>query len=259
MQDKEKEQGGSSDSRTAEMVAVPDGDTNNPNIGPLPTPSAAPSVEATDAPPLLLKSVGIDLGEYDAAHQTVGDLAFTKKKLQFGVLFSEFGFTIPADQTRNGQAKENPQPTWLVPLGTKVHALVDGVVVHVTKLYSDDYSVMVATDSKSRWMYETEHIINLLVKEGDVVKAGQVIGEVSPHSSEGNSGYGMVEIGILRGGNPPQHVCPFAYLDPSVKSRIQGQLLGYYRAWEAYVGDTSRYDEVAQPTPGCLTLEPLSG
>lgn len=144
-------------------------------------------------------------------------------------------------------------------MGTKVHALVDGVAAHMSKLYSDDYSVMVATDPKSSWMYETEHIINPLFSEGDMVKAGQVIGEVSPHNCAGNSGYGMVEIGILKGRNPTQHVCPFAYLDPSIKSRIQQQLLGYYRAWETYVGDTFRYDEAAQPTPGCLLLDPLKG
>ena len=110
-------------------------------------------------------------------------------------------------------------------MGTKVRSLVDGVVTNVPLLYSNDYSIMVATNSKSQWQYETEHVTNPLVKVGDTVTAGQVIAEVSPHSKDGNSGFGMVEIGILKGGNPPQHICPFAYLDPSVKDDIQKEFI----------------------------------
>ena len=67
--------------------------------------------------------------------------------------------------------------------------MVDGIVVGVPKLYSDDYSIQVANSMSSRWRYETEHVINPLVKEGDTVKAGQVIAEVSPHSSESNNNF----------------------------------------------------------------------
>lgn len=224
-----------------------------------PSQSPGPSPKNDNEPLLLLKGVGINLDYYDPSTGKAGDLVFTKDKLQFDVLFTEFGFTIPADSSATGKAKRNPQPTWQAPMGTKVHAIVDGVVTNVSTLYSNDYTIMVATDKNSRWQYETEHVSNPLVKVGDQVVAGQVIAEVSPHNKDGNSGYGLVEIGLLKGGNPPSHVCPFAYLDPSVKDDIQKKLLAFYKAWEEYRGNPNLYDESAQPTPGCLTSDPIDG
>lgn len=223
---------------------------------PVPQPVALQPKD-DNTPPLLLKSIGINLDNYDPATGKAGDLVFTKAKLQFGVLFTEFGFFIPASSA--SKDKFNPQPTFLLPMGTKVQALVDGVVVDIPKLYSGDYSIMVAPDTQSRWRYETEHVINPMVKVGDVVKAGQIIAEVSPHNKQVNNGFGLVEIGILKGGNPPRHVCPFAYLDPSIKDEIFEKLLAFYKAWEDYRGDARLYDESSQKIPGCLTLDEIEG
>lgn len=237
--------------------------SSSPTVSPTPVKSET-KVEPTsstksDQPPLLLKNLGLNLGNYDPATGKAGDLVFTKEKLQFGVLFTEYGFTIPSSMSASGQDKRNPQPTWIAPLGTKVRSIVDGVVTNITTLYSGDYSIMVSTDSKSQWQYETEHVINPIVKVGDKVTAGQIIAEVSPHNKDGNAGFGLVEIGILKGGNPPQHICPFAYLDPSVKNELQQQLLAFYKSWEEYKGDTTLHKEESQATPGCLSLDPIDG
>lgn len=210
-----------------------------------------------NGPPLKLKSIGINLDHYKASTGMAGDLKFTKNKLEFNRLWMDYGFVIPANQTAGGQDKANPQPTFILPAGTKVLALVDGVVVDIPKLYSDDYSVMVAPDKGSQWRYETEHVINPLVKVGDKVKAGQPVAEVSPHNTA-PAGYGIVEIGILKGGNPPQHICPFAYLDSSVKDDIVNKMISFYKSWEEYKGDSSLYDENLK-TPGCITLDPIEG
>lgn len=215
--------------------------------------------ESKTVPPLLLKSIGIDLGYFDAATGRAGDFVFTKNRLQFNVLFTEFGFTIPANQSATGADKRNPQPTFLLPLGTKVRSLVDGVVVAIPKLYSNDYSIHVSPSRNTNWRYETEHVINPLVNVGDKVVAGQVIAEVSPYDSEHSNGYGLVEIGILKGGNPPQHLCPFSYLDPSIKDDVQKKIRAFYASWEEYRGDSSLHNEAAQTVPGCLTLEAIEG
>lgn len=210
-----------------------------------------------NTPPLMLKTIGVDLDYYNPATGRAGDLVFTKNELQFGVLFTEYGFFIAGNS--NNKAKYNPQPTFLLPLGTKVRSLVDGVVLVIPKLYSGDYSVMVGTDIQSKWRYETEHVINPLVNVGDKVKAGQIIAEVSPHNKQASNGYGMVEIGILKGGNPPMHVCPFNYLDPSIKSEVQKKLLALYKSWEEYRGDPTLHDEAKQTIPGCLMLDEIEG
>src|SRR3989338_540303 len=151
-----------------------------------------------DNPPLLLKSIGINIDSYDPATEKAGDIVFTKSKLQFDVLFTEYGFTIPADMSASGQNKRSPQPTFILPIGTKVRSIVDGIVVAVPTLYSGDYSIHVASSINSQWRYETEHVTNPLVKPGDTVKAGQIIAEVSSYNKESNAGYGFVEIGILK-------------------------------------------------------------
>lgn len=224
------------------------------------TAPATVNRESNSEPPLRLKGIGINLDYFDAATGRAGDVVFTKEKLQFNVPFTEFGFVIPANMSASRTDKTNPQPTFELPLGTKVRSLVDGVVVEMPTLYSGDYSIMVAPRADTNWRYETEHVVNPLVKVGDRVTAGQVIAEVSPHNKEGNSGFGLVEIGILRGGNSPEHLCPFAYLDPSIKDDIQKKLRALYTSWEDYRGNSGLYNEEAQAAvPGCLILEPIEG
>jgi len=209
-----------------------------------------------DEPPLLLKGIGVNLAAYDPATNKAGDFVFTRQKLQFGRLWMDYAFSIPASSA--GAAKRNPQPTFILPLGTHVRSLVDGVVVDIPKLYSGDYSVMVAPDRQSRWRYETEHVINPTVKIGDRVAAGQVIAEVSDYDSRNTPGFGLVEIGILKGGSPPQHLCPFQYLDPSIKDTTQRNIRALYRAWETYRGQPDLYDETVEPV-GCLTTGFIDG
>lgn len=212
---------------------------------------------AADTPPLLLKTIGINLDYYNTKTNRAGDFRFTKTKLSQRRLFMDYGHTIPASY--NFAAKRNPQPTFVVPLGTKVLSLVDGVVVNVPVLWSGDYSIHVAQSKNSQYIYETEHVLRPRVKIGDKVTAGQVIAEVSNFDIKNTPGFGAVEIGILVGGNPPHHLCPFAYLDPSVKSSITKKILALYKSWEGYIGDKKLYNESAYPIPGCQTLNPLDG
>ncbi len=210
-------------------------------------------------PPLLLKSIGFNLDYYDRNANKAGDFVFSNKGLQFNRLFMGYGFVIPANMTQTGKSKANPQPTYILPLGTKVLSIVDGVVANVPKLYSGDFSIQVSANGKmEKWLYETEHIINPLVKPGDPVKAGQVIAEVSDYDRN-LRGFGIVEIGILKGGNPPQHVCPFAYLDPSIKEDTFSKIKALYTSWEDYMGDASLYDEKVEVIPGCVSLDPIEG
>lgn len=207
-----------------------------------------------------IKHLGVNLDYYDPATNKAGDFAFTKASFTSGIqlLFTDFGYVISGNISSTGQAKSNPQPTFILPLGTKVHSLVDGEVFNVPKLYSNDYSVMVQADGNDL-VFETEHVKNVLVKKGDKVKAGDVIAEVSDYSAHGYNGLGLVEIGVLKGGNPPQHLCPFEYMDESVKDEISKKISALKKSWEEYRGDTSLYDESKEVTPGCLSLDPIDG
>lgn len=209
-----------------------------------------------------IKHVGVNLDTYDPATNKAGDFVFTKDKFAAGdtmqMIFHEYGMTVPGNSASAGREKANPQPTFIVPLGTKVHALVDGTVFDVPKLYSGDYSVRVQSKG-SDLIFETEHVINVKVKQGDKVKAGDVVAEVSDYTTKGYAGLGLVEIGVLQGGNPPKHLCPFDYLDPSIKASTLAKITALKQAWETYRGDSTIYDESKAVIPGCLTREPIEG
>lgn len=235
--------------------------TTNGNISPTSTTPRTTTTKS-NGPSFKIKSLGINIGAYDPATGMAGDLRFTKTKFTSGIqlLFSDYGYVIKAANSASGQDKSNPQPTFIAPLGTKVVSLVDGVVFDVPKLYSNDYSVQVYDGKKAEWLYETEHVINVTVKKGDTVKAGQVVGEVSDYSAHGYDGLGLFEIGLLKGGNPPQHFCPFNYLDDSIKDDTLKKLSALMKSWEEYRGDNSLYpEESAYPVLGCLTLDPIDG
>lgn len=169
-----------------------------------------------------------------------------------------FGFVIPGSESSSGKDKSNPQPTYVVPLGTPVRSIVDGVVAAIPTLWSGDVSIQVTEDGKMQtWVYEMEHLVNPTVKVGDRVKAGQIVGEVSDFSQGAPDGYGAVEIGILKGGRTAQHVCPFAYLDDSIREETFAKIKNLFQTWEEYVGDQTLYNDTE--IPGCLTLEPIDG
>jgi hypothetical protein len=213
---------------------------------------------------LMLKSIGFNLDYYNSATNHAGDMVFTHLDHDlsghFHLIFADFGTQDP--RSPNDLSKRNVQPTFVLPLGTKVHSLVDGIVIEVKTLYSGDDTIMVSASGtqNSSYVYETEHINNPLVKKGDHVTGGQVIGEVSTHDSQYHPGFGIVEIGILHpSNNQAQHICPFYYLDPSIKADIQKKILNVHQAWMNYTGMPNLYDDAHSAEPGCFTLTPVNG
>lgn len=241
------------DSKTSNSSST-NPDTNTSDT----TKTSNASNSETSSKEAKIKHLGVELDYYDAGTNKAGDFVFTKEVLSFDRLFFDFGFTVPANSA--GPEKKNPQPTFIVPLGTKVHSLVDGVVYDVPKLYSDDYSVQVQGEG-SELIFETEHVINVTVKKGDKVKAGDVIAEVSDYDAKNYAGLGLVEIGILKGGDsgPPKHFCPFDYLDDSIKDDLLAKITAFQKSWEEYRGDATIYDETNYAIPGCIMLDPIEG
>lgn len=205
-----------------------------------------------------IKNLGINLDYYNPDTQMAGDVKFVKFDTKAGgldAIFSEYGRPAP-ENNGQGAGRLNPQPTFVAPLGTKVRSLVDGKVFKVEKLYSGDYSVMVMPEG-SDLAFETEHIKEVTVKEGDKVKAGDVVGVVSDYDAKNLGGMGLVEIGVLQGGNPPQHLCTFDYLDDSIKAEVLNKITALENAWEDFVGDKNVYQQDKEPIAGCRTKEAI--
>lgn len=223
------------------------------------------TISNEDKPPKL-KNIGFSLDYYNPATNRAGDFHFTKELAQVlsgdpiyqKLIWSDYG--IQDNRSPNDPTKRNVQPTFYLPLGTKVLAPIDGEVTMVEMLYSKDYTIWFSENKKSTWSYEMEHVINPVVKVGDKVKAGQVVAEVSTHGSEHHPGFGIVEIGLFHPlNNEPTHWCPFVHFDDSIKDEMNKKILAFYIAWETYLGDDSVYNNANYPVPGCATLEPVKG
>ncbi|MDA1004637.1 MAG: M23 family metallopeptidase, partial [Chloroflexi bacterium] len=228
-----------------------------------PTASPAPAQQRVglDCVVPVLRRHPIELAPYEAASGRAGDVQFVSRTMG-NVIYTQFGYVVPAAITSSGQDKSNPQPTYLAPLGTPVRAAATGVVDRISELWSTptygDVSVMIRPDGLPAGCYlvvEAEHVLNPRVAVGDRVTAGQVIAEVGALNSQGNSGLGLVELGILTGaGNGrPMHVCPYAYFAPDVAAAQLGMLTRLMADWESYAGDPALWDESAWVggVPGC--------
>lgn len=210
--------------------------------------------DINDAEVPRIKHPGLDLATFDPVTNRAGDVVFwdyTKKLGQLDIPFVEFGYEIPANSI--GPAKINPQPTFVTAPEAKVYSLIDGEVVKVEEIYSGDYTIHVATGKYSWYVYETEHVTNPLVNVGDKVTAGQHIAQASTYDSENFDGNGIVEFGILLRGKPAAHLCPYKYLDDSIKEEVYANLRSIYKGWNDSRG-AAIYDENV-PIPGCISTD----
>ena len=203
---------------------------------------------------IVMKSIGFKLDYYNEATNSAGDMKFTKLPLFNDQIMGDFGQQDPRSPT--DPTKRNPQPTFILPLGTKVLSLIDGTVTKVETLYSGDTTIWVSPYKDSTLNFETEHVNNVLIKVGDTVKSGQVIAEVSDYDTKAHAGFGIVEIGVLgQSGNRPSHSCPFQYLDPSVKDDTLKNITALHTAWNKYLGKAVYGSSYT--IPGCVTTDPV--
>jgi hypothetical protein len=195
------------------------------------------------------------------ATNKAGDIKFAKFKAPYDRILTDFGFKTAAENNANRQEGVNVHPTLLLPLGTKVLATIDGIIVDVPKLYSNDYSVQITTDGKKDGMiFELEHVKSPVVKAGDRVIAGQPVAEVTDFSSVHHPGYGYFDFAVFQvNATGPQHLCPFLYLDNSIKNEVFAKIRALYVSWEKFIGDDKMYDENAYTVPGCISTDPIDG
>lgn len=213
--------------------------------------------DTSEEPTIKLKSIGINLDYYDSKTNTAGNVKFTDQRYSFMPPFEEYGNWIDD----NGRKYRNVQASFRVPEGTKILAPIDGFVYDVPKLYSGDYSVNIIPSMESRWQYGVEHVENPVVKPGDFVKAGQVVAVASTRKD--NNGWAFYELGLGKGtqnnDERPSGLCPFAYLDDSIKEETLKKIKALMLSWEEYRNNPEEYDENATSIPGCQTLEEVEG
>ena len=173
-----------------------------------------------------------------------------------GLTYVPFGLnTGPRGAGAIGSGSVNPQPVLYAPIGTVVLAIKSGTVIKISKLWSNDYNIMIAADNDKKNIWGLEHVIDVKVKEGEKVKAGQPIAKVGDFDERHTPGIGLVEFGLLiNSSGPPTHVCPFKKIAPSAKSRITSELTAIIAA------DKKRgYDSGPMEVIGCTALVSVEG
>lgn len=231
----------------------------------------ATGLASSDEIPAVIENWGFDLQAYDPATGMAGVMKIkgattppfdSHNRMDNRYLFIDYG--------NSGKGDTDLQMAFFLPLGTPVLSMVTGVVCDLPTLYSGDYSVRVApvgvecTNGTSPVFFETEHVIDPVVQQGDSVVAGQRVATVSDYHQDWKSlGFGVVEIGVSfnigNGSSGPMHGCPSRFLDPAKADGLLAVLASIHAAWEAVSGDTTLWDEAAQPILGCTTLDDIQG
>ncbi len=162
------------------------------------------------------------------------------------------GFYVFGDKLSEGRTNPNFEFASLKD-GTKVVAAIDGVIGFV-KQQDGDFEVFLMPKDDSVWTIGYDHLVNVTVKQGDKVKAGDVLGEPAVQ----NNGLTRFEIQINKGQDDDTvHICPSTLLAASVKDKLLADLVAMQNSWESATG-LELYDVSAQDPTGCLvkTLTP---
>jgi hypothetical protein len=158
------------------------------------------------------------------------------------------GFYVFGDKLSGGRINPNFEFASLKP-DTKVVSASNGVVTFIKdQSDSGDFEVIVQPKDGSMWTVAYDHLTKLAVKKGDVVKAGDVLGEPA---TQGNGAL-RFEIQVNKDENGvTTHICPSTLLANDVKDVVLAELTTMQKSWESTTG-LELYDLSVQNPVGCL-------
>jgi len=105
----------------------------------------------------------------------------------------------------------------------------------------------VQPENESRWNIGQEHIINLNIKDGDIVKAGDILGKATPNKMD----YATTQLSVWTGGEGIVKFCPFGFLEESLKPNYEKKINDIAEDWEEFI-EKDVYKQEDWVAPGCL-------
>ena len=201
----------------------------------------------------VLKNFGFNIEPWDKNTNRAGDLIFSKDivfedpNILSEWVFVEFG---GQGQRKSDPASRNIEYWFFVPLGTNVMAPIDGIITDVGFFeHTQDWGINFQLKENSKWIVSFEHVIDVKVKKGDVVKAGDIVAKAAPRI---NNNIAMTELAVWTGGRDGIYkYCPFDFLDENLKPVYEEKLKRLADDWEKFIGKDV-YDQYAWVSPGCL-------
>lgn len=242
--------------------------------GPMPVGEPEPLA----GPRPVLENLGVNFGPWNPETNMAGDFLFTNDATPPGEEsnpdFNRVFFEFPGI---GGW-------TYYLPADTNILAVSDGVVEAVCYQktpYAEDYSITVVPHGTppegvvrnkvcdivrgslregTRWMISYDHVVDVRVRVGDVVEAGDVLGK--PVKNYWNTSLGFWEIeGPMRNRQfrdssgkdrwEQTWFCPVSFLEPSLRPKYEARVTQLMRDWETFKGDADIYNEANQVAPGC--------
>lgn len=157
------------------------------------------------------------------------------------------GFYIFGNKLSGGRTNPNFEYSSLKD-GTKVISAIDGIVAFIKEQAdSKDSEIFIQPKENSKWTIGYDHIVNVAVKKGASIKAGDVIGEPALQ----NNGLTRFEIQINKDeGGITTHYCPTVLLATSVKDKVISELTNMQNSWEKTTG-LELYNLDSQDPIGC--------
>ena len=239
-----------------------------------------------EEPPKLQNLLIKNLGPYDSASATFGDIRYDAKfdKLVLDV----FGYIHNKGQPNQ---YDNPTFEFKAPADTVVIVPVSGKIFTITWQESisypqEDWDILIRSSQHSEWAINVDHIVSIdcdrsgkatvrcdkplriggqVVYEGMPVEAGQVLGYVGNWPDYDNVGInGRTELTIMqylfKDGSMPgpdtfigaMNYCPTMRLAKEVEFDIKATITELMQSYETWASDTSIYEQEKMVAPGCL-------
>lgn len=131
---------------------------------------------------------------------------------------------------------------------TKVRAITEGIVSLFFIKHTQDWGVNIHPKN-SEYIVSFEHLINLEVEEGDIVKPGDIIGEAVPWSVSNKVSF--TELSVWTGGRNIFKYCPFDFLSEELQPVYEQKINRLASDWENFIRKDV-YQQENWVSPGCL-------
>lgn len=191
--------------------------------------------------PFVIENLGVTFADWDKQSNHAGDFYLT---YDFSKIFSEFGAQV-LDPDWN--IKELPTFTYVISNDASVFSISEGQVVRIYhQEESNDYDFSIRSMNDPSYDIVYDHLVNLKIKIGDYIQAGDTLGSPKPLNSE----IGLVEI-MINNLNTGLSYCPFCCFNEDKLEEYEQKVFQLMKDWEEFKGDTAVYDEKNHVFPGC--------
>jgi hypothetical protein len=212
-------------------------------------PEGHDPAEGDASGPPVLSSFGLDISPYDPSTGQAGDMVFSHDLMyDDGRVYNDRPFVEFGWMHEYYGDQRNIEYWFYTPLHTTIRAPTSGEVSIDYLEHTDDWAVHIRSDPD--WTVSFEHVVDMVVEDGQWVDAGDAVAHAAPRPGFGK-GLAMVELAVWHGGEGITKYCPGDFLAPELKPEYAAKFARLAEDWEGFIG-ADVYDEDSWVSAGCL-------